>query len=296
MRRFLPIALLVLAIATPALAVRHTSAPKHHKVKKVKVKKLKIKKVFPAGLESVLQENIEADKMSAWRYLDVDELDDAIERGELVPLDNLTVSPKLPPNRRFARPATVAFAQQLSREFYDEFADTKHFVPLMVDSAVRPMDVQKKLWKRLGCKWHSCVAAPPDGERASSHERGTTFDISRRMTKAQYRWLVLRLLFYRATHKILVIEERACFHIFVYNGDAVDVPAPPMIVGTIPEEESNELGSRELPPSLRIWPREFLGIPEVRGPEGAGSERQVDHPEPNGGHAGDSPVGTPPLR
>ena len=293
MRRSLSLALLVLLVAAaPAFAVRHTSAPKHHKVKKIK----RSKKVFPAGLESVLQENIEADKMLAWRYLDVDELDEAIERGELVPLDHLSVSPKLPQNRRYARPATVAFIQQLSVEFTDQFGDTKHFAPLMVDSAVRPMDVQKRLWRRLGCRRHSCVAAPPDGERASSHERGTTVDISRKLTKDQYRWLVLRLLYYRATHKILVIEERACFHIFVYNGDAVDVLAPPMIVGTIPEEESNELGSRELPPSLRIWPREFLGIPEVRGPEGARSERQVDHPEPNGGHAGDSPVGTPPLR
>jgi hypothetical protein len=78
-----------------------------------------------------------------------------------------------------------------------------------VDSAVRPATVQKKLrrWNRN--------AAPWDGERASSHERGTTIDISRNLTKTEYRWLVFQLLYYRAVGVVMVIEEKACFHIFV---------------------------------------------------------------------------------
>jgi hypothetical protein len=39
------------------------------------------------------------------------------------------------------------------------------------------------------------------------------------LSRAEYQWLVMRLLYYRALHRVLVIEERACFHIFVGGYD-----------------------------------------------------------------------------
>lgn len=247
MRRFWTIALLVFLV-TPAFAVRHVSAPKHPKHKKVR--KLKFKKVFPAGLDSVLLENIAADKMRAWRYTDQDEMQAAIDRGELVPLDGLNVSGKLPENRRYARPATVEFARLLSREFHDAMGDSKHYAPLMINSAVRPMDVQIKLRKKLGCRWRACVAAPADGERASSHERGTTIDISRKLTKDQLRWLVMRLWFYKLSNRILVIEERACFHIFVIDGlDSVETIPVSIPTEVIDEQPSGTTPSDQQVPS-----------------------------------------------
>jgi hypothetical protein len=207
MRRFLSI---VALLVTPAFA-----SHRHHikKPKVTHVKRQKAPKIFPAiPSVSVLLENQAGDAMGAWRYDNERDMEDAISRGELVPLDNLNVSRKLPANRRYARPATVAFARQLSAEFEEEFGDTS----LMVDSAVRPITVQRKLlrWNRN--------AAPATGNRASSHERGTTIDISRKMSNAEYRWLVTRLLYYRAIGKVLVIEEKACFHIFVRDYGTVE--------------------------------------------------------------------------
>lgn len=161
-------------------------------------------KNFPANHDSVLLENVAADAMGARRYYTEREVTEAVWDGELVPLTGLWVAKQLPPDRRYALPATVEFAQELSYAFEDEFG--QH---LILDSAVRPATVQQKLGRRNRC------AAPAYGERASSHERGTTIDISRHMTKPEYRWLVVKLLYYRAIGRILVIEERACFHIFV---------------------------------------------------------------------------------
>ena len=85
---------------------------------------------------------------------------------------------------------------------------------LTVDSAIRPADVQRRLIR------FNKNAAPYDGYRASSHERGSTFDIARSgLSRRQNRYLITRLLYYRAVGKILVIQERGCYHVFVGEGD-----------------------------------------------------------------------------
>ena len=106
------------------------------------------------------------------------------------------------PERRYALPSTVSFVELLALDFYRAFHQ-----PLMVDSAIRPATTQRML--------HLKNAASAYGPKASSHERGTTVDISKRLTKAQRLWLVTRLLYYRALGQVLVIQERGCFHIFV---------------------------------------------------------------------------------
>jgi len=131
----------------------------------------------------------------------------AIDARKLAPLykhNNYIVSPKLPIARRYALPSTVAFVDNFSLDFYRTF----HY-PLVVDSAIRPATTQKKLAR------HNRCAAPAFGDRASSHERGTTVDISRHMIKAQWRWMVYRLAYYRALGRVHVIEERACWHVMV---------------------------------------------------------------------------------
>jgi len=214
-------------LLSPAFALRAHHAPKVHRVKVRKIKKSN--KVFPAiRLVSVLLENQAGDEMGAYRYDNEQDMEFAIERGELVSIETspcLAVSKKLPPNRRYARPETVSFISDLSNEFDRYFGH-----PLVVDSAVRPVTVQKKL-----LRWNRC-AAPATGDRASSHERGTTVDISRKMTKAEYRWLVTRLFYYRAIGKIYVIEERACFHIFVRKDTPPADTITSVIDGTIQEE------------------------------------------------------------
>ena len=165
----------------------------------------KNKNPFRADSESVLRENLAGNEMKAYRYFTQAQVDNDVHLGKLSAIHDYTVyvvSPKLPIERRYALPATVGFVYELSKEYYWVFRQ-----PLMVDSAIRPATVQRGL--------HLHNAAPAYGERASSHERGTTVDLSRKMSKNEYKWLGVRLMYYRATGRVLVIQERNCFHIFV---------------------------------------------------------------------------------
>lgn len=163
---------------------------------------------FPAKPNhgSVQLENEVADYMRARRYANMQEVFVAVQQHRLVSIEQhrLNVARKLPKDRRYALPATVQYVGELNYRFEAQFN-----YALTIDSAIRPATVQKRLARR---NWS---AAPADGARASTHERGTTVDISRRLTRAQYRWLVVQLLYDRAIGKVLVIQERACIHIFV---------------------------------------------------------------------------------
>lgn len=165
-------------------------------------------KVFPATHDSIAAENRRADTLNLKRYENMTQVAADASTGILVPLTNIGISPKLPPERRYALPGTVAFLGKLNRDFYETTGDW-----LVVDSAVRPSDVQKRLRRR------NRNAAPAQGARASTHERGTTFDLSRRMSHSEYRWLITRLAYYKARGDILVIEERSCIHVFVGESD-----------------------------------------------------------------------------
>jgi hypothetical protein len=99
----------------------------------------------------------------------------------------------------------TSFLGKLASEYYAEFHQ-----PLIVDSAVRPVTVQK--WLRR----HNASAAPIHGETASSHEAGTTMDLSRRMTRQQTKWMEWRLFYYEQARQVIIVEEeRRCFHIMI---------------------------------------------------------------------------------
>lgn len=142
------------------------------------------------------------------RYETMYEVDDAVKIGQLVPITGVKINDKLPKDRRYLRPEALSFLERLNRDVGSN---------LTVDSAIRPADVQRRLGR------FNPNAAPFDGYRASSHERGSTFDIARRgLTRSQIRFLVTRLLYFRAVGRILVIEERGCYHVFV--GDDGGMP------------------------------------------------------------------------
>lgn len=169
-------------------------------------------KIFAAKPDSVLLENQAAEEMGAHRFFTQSEVDEAVNMGYLVPFYNhyitYVLSPKLPINRRFALPTTVAFITRLSVEFYQTYHQ-----PLVIDSAIRPATTQRSL-ARVNKN-----AASAYGLRASSHERGTTVDISKHLSQAQQRWMINRLLYYRAVGWVLVISEKSCYHIFVRGED-----------------------------------------------------------------------------
>ena len=158
--------------------------------------------------QSLLLQNQMINQMGLVRIGDERELSKMVERRELVALPNddaVRIAPSLPANRRYVLPMVNSFLVKLASEYYAEFHQ-----PLVVDSAVRPVTVQK--WLRR----HNASAAPIHGETASSHEAGCTVDLSRRLTKQQTRWLEWRLVYYaQAMQVVIVEEERHCFHIMV---------------------------------------------------------------------------------
>jgi hypothetical protein len=143
MRRIL-IPALVMLITVSAFARKHhvRAVPAaYHPVLKVRKFHAKWNPLFWPSRLSLLIQNKEIDDNALTRYEDMDAVLDAVDRGELVPIpvsDALVVDKQLDPRRRYVRPWTAQFLTDISRRFYAEFHQ-----PLMVDSAVRPRDVQK---------------------------------------------------------------------------------------------------------------------------------------------------------
>jgi len=200
MRRLLPILLLAMLV-TPAFAMRHKHAHKHRGKWNVLF--------WPTRL-SQLRQNREIDQDGLERLKNQRELDELVANGELVPVRTgraLIIDPKLDPKRRYCRPWTMDFLSDISEKFYTEFHE-----PLMVDSAVRTVEYQRKLRRR------NKNAAPETGEVASSHLAGLTVDLARRrMSPRQVKWIELQLLVMHAKGWVEVEEEhhQLCFHIMV---------------------------------------------------------------------------------
>ena len=144
--------------------------------------------MFRPSHESLLLQNEEIDRLELPRIQDDDELAALVENQALLPIrtgTTLRIDPRLDANRRYCRPWTRDFVEDLSQAYYRQFHDQ-----IQVNSAVRTVKVQKKLRR------HNRNAAPADGDTASSHLAGLTLDLQRRgMSKEEIRF-VERYLFY----------------------------------------------------------------------------------------------------
>ncbi|MGI4854034.1 MAG: DUF5715 family protein [Janthinobacterium lividum] len=124
---------------------------------------------------------------------------------------------RLPANRRFARPWTVRFLNDLARAHYQRFQ-----TPLIVTSAARTVAFQRRLVLTNG------NAAPPTGNVASPHLYGQALDIAKHgMSVTELAWMRSYLTPVETAGKIDVEEEfqQACFHISVYRR-YLGLPAP----------------------------------------------------------------------
>jgi Family of unknown function (DUF5715) len=180
---------LLLAV-TPAFARRHRPAPPP---------------LFPTA-GSLLAQNEAADRLGLPRIPNDACLREMVSGGSLV---TLPLSPALKSHvaRRFAylRPTAVAALDDLAQAQYSIFHR-----PLTVSSAVRPVTLQRRIrrWNR--------AAAPVSGPTASVHSTGIAFDITRRgLTRSQQRWLEWRLWYWQQIGRVIVEEEKACFHVVV---------------------------------------------------------------------------------
>jgi len=166
--------------------------------------------MFRPSHESLLLQNEEIDRLDLPRIQDDDQLHALIESEALVPIrtgQTLRIDPRLDPNRRYCRPWTRDFMEDLSQAYYRQFHDQ-----IQVNSAVRTVKVQQKLRR------HNRNAAPAEGETASSHLAGLTVDLQRRgMSKVQVRFVERYLFYLRALGLVEPEEERRqwVFHVMV---------------------------------------------------------------------------------
>ncbi len=169
--------------------------------------------MFAGSHEMLVTENVKLDAMELPRIEDDDQLGLMEDSGDLVPIDenrSLKVAANLPPNRRYCRPWTRDFADDLADAFYGEFHK-----PIQINSAVRTVEQQKKLRRT------NRNAAPQEGDTASTHLTGVTLDISKRgLTRKQHDWINQYFLPMRDAGVIDPIEERRqpVFHVVVFEG------------------------------------------------------------------------------
>lgn len=200
----------------------HQVAPSHHphRVSKRRTRRVLWNPVFRPSRDSLLRQNEEIDRLELPRIQNQAELDQLIARQELVPIvasETLRFDPRLDPDRRYCRPWTRDFLDDLSEAYYEQFHTS-----IQVNSAVRTVQVQKKLRR------HNRNAAPEKGETASSHLAGITVDIQRRgMSKRQVAWMEQYLMPLRDQGLIEPEEERHqwVFHVAV-SGRYADLREP----------------------------------------------------------------------
>lgn len=166
--------------------------------------------VLRGSYDSMLRQNEEIDRLGLLRIQDDEELDELIADNELVEITEgagLRLAPNLLPNRRYCKPWTRDFVEDMGKAYYEEFGTY-----IQINSAVRTAEQQKKLRR------HNRNAAPIEGDAASSHMAGLTVDINKRgLTRKQHKWIENYLKGFRDDGLIEVAEERrqACFHVMI---------------------------------------------------------------------------------
>jgi hypothetical protein len=201
------LAVLCSGLSERAFAVRQAVLQKSHRRH---FRWLRWHPMFRPSHESLLLQNAEVDRMNLPRIQDDTELEALKADGSLVPIignDALRIEPSLDPSRRYCRPWTLDFVNDLSQAYYNRFHQQ-----IQVNSAVRTVKVQRKLRR------HNRNAAPWEGETASSHLAGLTVDLQRRgMSKDQIRWMEHYLFYMKSVGLVEPEEERRhwCFHIMV---------------------------------------------------------------------------------
>ena len=169
----------------------------------------------------LLHQNAMADLDGLGRVQNDADLEAMRERGMLVSLpagSSLAVDDRLPVNRRYTRPWTASFLNDLAHAHFAHF-----HTPLQVNSAVRTVEFQQHLIHING------NAAPADGDTASPHLTGQAIDLAKRgMPLAEIAWMRGYLLPLIDAGKIDVEEEfqQSCFHISVYRKYASTSDAP----------------------------------------------------------------------
>jgi len=210
-RAFL-LVLLAVAVCGQAFAL-HQYVPSHHvhhARRRAQTRRILWNPMFRPSRDSLLRQNEEIDRLELPRIQNDAELEQLIASQDLVPIvagQTLRFDPRLKPDRRYCRPWTRDFLDDLSEAYYNQFHNQ-----IQVNSAVRTVQVQRKLRR------HNRNAAPEKGETASSHLAGITVDIQRRgMSRQQVQWMEQYILPLKNMGLVEPEEERHqwVFHVAV---------------------------------------------------------------------------------
>jgi len=191
--------------------------------------------MFRPSHDSLLRQNAEIDRLELPRIQDDNELEELKASQDLVPIvpgRTLRIDPRLDPDRRYCRPWTRDFVDDLSESYYKEFHQQ-----IQINSAVRTVQVQKKLRR------HNRNAAPETGDTASSHLAGITVDIQRRgMSRQQVKWVEQYMLPLKDLGLIEPEEERRqwVFHVAV-SDRYTDWRESKMLAGEHPTDDGNDV-------------------------------------------------------
>jgi hypothetical protein len=175
--------------------------------------------------EVLVHQNIVADVEGLSRIQDDAQLSAMARSGDLVALPvtpGLAIDPRLPLNRRYTRPWTAQFLNNLARAHQNIFGR-----PLQLTSAVRTVNFQRHLAHYNG------NAAPTSGDTASPHLTGEAIDLGKKgMSMKEIGWMRAVLGQLQASGKLDVEEEfeQACFHISVYKTYAPHSAPPAELV------------------------------------------------------------------
>lgn len=210
-RNFVISALLVLSLTSSSFAL-HTRARYQRRLRgKVTRRVVKWTPLLLKGShDSLVRQNEEIDRLQLARVADDDALEQLVQKQELVALPSdkyVRVDSRLDENRRYCRPWTRDFLNDLGQAYYKQFRQS-----IQVNSAVRTVEQQEKLMR------HNGNAAPAEGPTASSHLAGLTVDIAKHgMTRKQRKWMEEYLVRLRDLGLVEAAEERkqACFHVMV---------------------------------------------------------------------------------
>jgi hypothetical protein len=228
--------LLTFAVCGQAFSLHHNIVrrPQKSGVRRAHLRRLRWNPLFRPSRDSLLRQNQEIDRLELPRIQDDDELENLKTSEELVPIianQSLRFDPRLDPDRRYCRPWTRDFLEDLSQAYYKEFRNQ-----IQVNSAVRTVKIQKKLRR------HNRNAAPDTGETPSSHLPAVTGDIHRRaMSKQQIKGMQHDLLPLKTLGLIAPEEERRQwgFHVMV-SDRYTDWRDSRMLAGESPEHPETE--------------------------------------------------------
>jgi Family of unknown function (DUF5715) len=209
--------------------------------------------MFRPSHESLLLQNAEVNRLELPRIQDDNELEALKLSGALLPIragETLRFDPRLDPSRRYCRPWTRDFVEDVSLAYYNRFHEQ-----IQVNSAVRTVKIQKKLRR------HNRNAAPADGDTASSHLAGVTVDLQRRgMTQQQMHWMEHYLFYMKALGLVEPEEERHqwVFHIMVSGHYSEWRETQDIVPVERPEALQPNLADRTMPMQLETVPQPVM--------------------------------------